>query len=151
MLFLIFNFQVEVTNSLHFYVFQNFNFHEFSWVDFINWFKDFWKGGFFFVYLNFLMVSVLAHLNEVTMVVKLMTPLLAWPFALKAFFYYKCIYVLLKILRVLWILKSFLMFYISNCLQIFIKLSLALNRGFFCKVRVKVERYDNMYMQHGII
>jgi len=99
----------------------------------------------------FLIVSVLAHLNEVTMVVKLMTPLLAWPFALKAFFYYKCIYVLLKILRVLWILKSFLMFYISNCLQIFIKLSLALNRGFFCKVRVKVERYDNMYMQHGII
>lgn len=49
----------------------------------------------------FLLVSVLAHINEVTMVVKLMTPLLAWPFALKAFFYYKCIYVLLKSLRVL--------------------------------------------------
>jgi hypothetical protein len=43
------------------------------------------------------------------------------------------------------------MFYISNCLQIFIKLSLDLNRGFFCKVRVKDERYDNMYMQQGII
>ncbi len=47
--------------------------------------------------------------------------------------------------------EEFFMFYISNCLQIFIKLSLALNRGFFCKVKVKDERYDNMYMQHGII
>jgi hypothetical protein len=43
------------------------------------------------------------------------------------------------------------MFYISCCLQIFIKLSLASNRGFFCKVKVKDERYGNMYTQHGII
>jgi hypothetical protein len=43
------------------------------------------------------------------------------------------------------------MFYISNCFQTFIKLSLALKRGFFCKVKVKDERYDNIYMQHGII
>lgn len=32
------------------------------------------------------MVSVLAHINEVMMVVKLMTPILTWPFALKSFF-----------------------------------------------------------------
>ncbi len=146
------NLQVEVTNSLHFYFFQNFNFHDFLWVEFYQFAQRFLKRWFFLCLFDiFLMVSVLAHINEVTMVVKLMTPLLTWPFPLKAFFYYKCIYVLLRSLRFLWNLESFFMFYISNCFQTFIKLSLALNRGFFCKVKVKDERYDNIYMQHGII
>jgi hypothetical protein len=98
------------------------------------------------------MVGVLAHVNGVTIVVKLMTPLLAWPFALNAF---------LKLQMHLRIIEEFegfvnfeeffFMFYISCCLQIFIKLSLASNKGFFCKVKVKDERYGNMYTQHGII
>jgi hypothetical protein len=99
----------------------------------------------------FFMVSVLAHINEVMMVVKLMTPLLAWPFALKAFFLLQMHLYIIEEFEGFVNFEEFFMFYISNCLQIIIKLSLALNRDLFCKIRVKDERYDNMYMQHGII